>query len=835
MKLRYKVLAGITLIWLAYLVITYVGSREFLIKNFLELEHEHANNDIARVEQALDQIEYSLHTFTSDWAHWNDLYEYMEGKNPAFISKNVNVTALVNSSINFLSYWDAQDKLIISRQVDTDQKKFVAVSRDIEKFVYPGSSLFAGNENNKDVRGYIALPDGIMLVSAVPVTDANVSKKSMGTLITGRLVTDKTIEKIQNITKLNAELFLMNKIKEDANLLSVYQRAMTSQVDHFVQQLNENTLAAYSVIRDINQQPIAMIRVVSPRVIFQSGQKAIHYYLITFIVLGIFFAFLFVWLLRILVVSRLERLNDDLANISDANQFSRRVDTAGSDELSKVSTKINNMMDIIQVSHTELEQRVEERTIALRKTNEILQNEIMERKSIQNELIVHKEHLAQLAHYDGLTSLPNRVYLKEMLDELLKNSMNQNMKHAVLFIDLDRFKSINDALGHHMGDMVLKEVATRIKSVLRKNDITARLGGDEFIVILNDIGTMKLSNMLAEKILQSVSKPMPIDKHEFFLTASIGICIFPDDGVSLEDLQRNSDMAMYKSKHEGGDLYQYYSSEMNDAANEHIKLEASLRKAITNKEFILHYQPKYSAASGEIVGAEALMRWNHPEQGMISPAKFIPHAEESGLILQMGQWAIQEACRACKSWQEQGHKRITVAVNISPKQFRQQDIVKLISDALSETELEPQYLELEITENAVMDDVDAATDKLKEIQSMGIKIAIDDFGTGYTSIGHLKQFPVDILKIDQHFVKGIPDNKDDIAIISALTALAHSMGMVVVAEGIESLAQLEWLKANGCDIIQGYYLSKPLPESSLISELIRNNQDNASEFATDIL
>jgi EAL domain-containing protein (putative c-di-GMP-specific phosphodiesterase class I) len=260
---------------------------------------------------------------------------------------------------------------------------------------------------------------------------------------------------------------------------------------------------------------------------------------------------------------------------------------------------------------------------------------------------------------------------------------------------------------------------------------------------------------------------------------------------------------------------------MNFKASEHIQLESALRKAVKNNEFILHYQPKYDIRSGTIVGVEALVRWNHPEMGLISPAKFIPHAEEAGLILQIGEFVIREACRACKSWQDQGYLPVGVAVNLSPKQFRHQDIVKLVSDVITETTLDPTYLELEITESAVMDNVDAAAKKLNDIKNMGIKVSVDDFGTGYTSISYLKQFPVSILKIDQNFVKGIPNNPNDVAITVAVIALAHSLGMHVVAEGVESSEQMQWLADHECDYAQGYFLSRPLPEEKLLLELAK--------------
>lgn len=820
MKLRNKVLVGITLVWLVFLMITYAGSRFFLMNSFLELEHDRANRDLGRIEQAVDQINHTLFTFTSDWSHWNDLYDFMQGKNPSFVPNNLNMTAFMNSTINFISYWDLKGNLIVGSAVNTDKGELIAFPKGLEKYLYPGSLLLDRRDVKNDIKGFVSLPEGIMMVAAVAVTDGDIIQPPLGAMVTGRLISDKILQKIKDTTKLNVSLIPL-KDNLNAKYSEAFKEALNDDNGHFSRPIDDETIEGYSLLKDINNKPIAMFHMESPRVIYQSGLRAIRYYLTSFVVLGVLFSMLLVGLLRMLIVKRLEKLDHEVADIGESNQLTRRVDESGSDELSSVSRQINHMLSIIQAAHEKLEHRVQERTQELQQTNEKLQQEIIERRSVENELIVHKEYLAKLAHFDSLTSLPNRVYFNEMLEKTLKSAMKSNIKLAILFIDLDRFKTINDALGHHIGDLVLKEVSTRIQSILREGDILARLGGDEFIILLNNIDSTKLTSSFAERVLQVFNKPIVIKNHEFYLTASIGICIFPDDGETLEDLQRNADMAMYKSKHSGGDVFQYFTKEMNFKASEHIQLESSLRKAIKNNEFVLHYQPKYDIRSGIIVGVEALVRWNHPEMGMISPAKFIPHAEEAGLILQIGEYVIREACRACKSWQEQGYVPVGVAVNLSPKQFRHQDIVKLVSDVITETGLQPEYLELEITESAVMDNVDMAAKKLNDIKNMGIKVSVDDFGTGYTSISYLKQFPVSILKIDQNFVKGIPNNPNDVAITVAVIALAHSLGMHVVAEGVESSEQMQWLANHECDYAQGYFLSRPLPEEKLLLELAK--------------
>ena len=830
MKLRNKVLITVSLAWLLFLGLTYIGSRLILVQSFLVLEKDRANRDLGRVDQALDQISYSLYTFTSDWTHWDDLYAYMQGKKPDFVPGNFNMTAYVNSHISLLTYWNKQGKLMVGVSVDPINQKYLPYPAGLQKYIYPNSPLLTRKDVNKDMRGYILTSKGIMLVAACAITDGNKLLPPLGASVFGRNLDQQLVNKIADTTKVHVQLLLKDQIDKSTKLKQYFKTVSTNKNGHFSLPITSNLLEGYSVIRDINNVPIGMFKMTTPRAIYLTGIKAVDYYLTTFVVLGIIFTGLMVYLLRALIIKRLEKLDHEVADIGAKNAIQQRVDVSGNDELSSVSTEINNMLDIIQASHDQLENRVEERTQELKKTNIQLQNEINERKSVERELIIHKEHLVRLAHYDSLTSLPNRVFFNEILNKAINHAKRRDNYLGILFIDLDRFKNINDALGHTFGDLVLKEMGSRFNGILRTGDILARLGGDEFIILLNDIGNPKFAGPIAEKIINACAQPVKIESHEFFMTASVGISIYPDDGDSLEKLQKNADMAMYKAKRAGGGIYQYYSQEMDISAHEHIKLEASLRKAIQNKEFTLYLQPQMNLKTGKIKGVEALIRWEHPEHGLISPAKFIPLAEETGLIMPIGEWALHEACRLNKMWQDQGYEPITIAVNISPKQFRHQDVTQIVADALQSSGLHPKYLEVEITETAVMDNADIAISKLKSISEMGVKISVDDFGTGYTSINYLRQFPVSILKIDQTFVKGLPNNQNDVAITSAVIALAHNLGLEVVAEGVETVEQMQYLAEHNCDLIQGYFLSRPLPANKFVLQLAKSGETQETVF-----
>lgn len=817
MKLRNKVLITISCAWILFLGLTYLGSKFFLLQSFLALEHKHADEDLSRVDQALDQVNNALYRFNSDWSHWNDFYSYMQGKNPSFIPNNINMTAMANSNISFLSYWDKQGHLLMGISTDNEKQKIIPYQSGLQRYLYPGSVLTERKDVNKDLYGYLLADHGIMLVASSAATDGDKLRPILGVMISARDLDAKLIKEISDITKVKLELFSKYDLQTQPELKKIFDKFRNGST-HLNQPVTSNSLEGYTVIKDVLGKPIGMLRMTTPRSIYLTGKKSIDYYLISFLTLGILFSILMMWLLRALIIKRLERLDHEVAEIGSTHSIHKRVDASGSDELSAVSIEINHMLDIIEASHQQLENRVHERTHELQKTNIKLQDEIAERKSVEQELIVHKEHLVRLAHYDNLTSLPNRVFFNEILNKAIGHAKRHTKTLAILFVDLDRFKNINDALGHTVGDLVLKEIGKRLATITRAGDILARLGGDEFILLLNDISDAKLAGPVAEKILQICAQPIKVDTQEFFMTASIGISVYPNDGNSLEDLQKNADMAMYKAKRSGGGLYQFYAREMDEAAHEHIKLEASLRKAIQNNEFVLYFQPQMNLHTNAINRVEALIRWEHPELGLINPMKFIPFAEETGLILPIGEWALHEACRLAKQWQTEGYEPISVAVNISPKQFKHQDVAQIVEDALKEHQLDPQYLEVEITETAVMDNVDITISKLNKIHSMGVQISVDDFGTGYTSINYLRQFPVSVLKIDQTFIKGIPENQNDIAITSAVIALGHNLGLEVVAEGVESAEQLEYLSLHRCDFIQGYFLSRPLPAAKVVEQ-----------------
>lgn len=421
-----------------------------------------------------------------------------------------------------------------------------------------------------------------------------------------------------------------------------------------------------------------------------------------------------------------------------------------------------------------------------------------------------EERVNYLAYYDALTGLPNRSLLHKLVSQTLSAARRSRANGALLFIDLDRFKPINDTLGHDVGDRLLKQVGERFRKTLRSADVMARIGGDEFVAALFNITKHEHAGIAAQKLLTALENPFLIDGNELHLGASIGISIFPQDSMDTETLLRYADVAMYRAKQAHQSGYMYYSREMNQRSLDRLKIETGLRQALDHDELLLHYQPKVAIASGAIVGAEALVRWRHPEKGMMSPDDFIPVAEETGLIVQIGEWVLEQACIQALAWQHSGLPPFKIAVNVSARQITPR-LPRIVAELLSRYGLSSEWLELELTESMLMHRSDGVIDMMDELHAMGIALALDDFGTGFSSLSYLKRFPIDTLKIDRSFVSGIPEDSSDCAIAGAIVSMAKQLGHKVIAEGVETEDQLSFLTRLGCDEIQGYLFSPGLP------------------------
>ena len=457
----------------------------------------------------------------------------------------------------------------------------------------------------------------------------------------------------------------------------------------------------------------------------------------------------------------------------------------------------------------------------------------LSRARAAEEQIAHAARVEYLAYHDGLTELPNRSLFSKLLNQSIHQAHRYNRQLAVLFFDLDHFKSINDTLGHEAGDQLLREVATRLKACLRDSDTVARMGGDEFVALLPELTEEKYVTTVAKKILSAVAHPFILHGQEFRVTASIGISLYPQDGMDEQTLERNADIAMYHVKEEGRNNFQFYSEELNANSLERLTLESSLRQALEHNEFQLDYQAKRNMASGEMTGIEALLRWNHPDLGTIAPMKFIPIAEETGLIIQIGKWVLRTACQQNVAWQKQGLPHLSMAVNLTARQFYDEDLLETLATTLTDTGMDPRLLELDITETLLMRDIDAAMRILNELTSRGIKIAIDNFGLGYSSLAMLKQFPIDSIKIDRSLIQDVTSSAFNKGQAEAIIALGRTLGQTIVAQGVETKEQADFLSKNACDEFQGFYLNTPAPADEFAKQLWTQADDKKADTPPD--
>ena len=508
-------------------------------------------------------------------------------------------------------------------------------------------------------------------------------------------------------------------------------------------------------------------------------------FLITAAVLLLSFMIAFILSNRLqdLVTVPVMNLVQTMKRVSREKNYSLRSEAAGKDEIGSLIDSFNEMLSEIESREETLRER--------------------------------QEHLQRLAHFDNLTHLPNRVLYSDRVLQSILQAERTNRSVAVMFVDLDHFKDINDSAGHRTGDLLLMEVAKRLQRIIRVSDTVARMGGDEFTILLPNVRDKEDISIVADKILNAVSEPYRIDGNEFYITASVGITVYPDDGRTVDELLKNADTAMYNAKSKGKNTFRFYSQDMLATVTTRMILLNSLHQALKRNEFVIHYQPKMDAVRDRMIGLEALIRWNHPDLGMVVPDTFIPLAEETGLIIPIGEWVIRECCLQISVWKSKHYPLLPISVNVSPVQFKRENFAEVVQQIIEETGIDPSLLELEVTETAIMQDTGFTIFTLQRFKKMGMTICIDDFGTGYSSLSQLKRFPIDTLKIDKSFIVNIAKNTDDQSIVLAIISMAHSLGLKVVAEGVETSSQLSLLCEQGCQTMQGFYFSKPLPSANI--------------------
>ena len=772
------------------------------------LEDKYIIENVERTKKEIFKEIEVLDTIVMDWAVWDNSYQFMIDKNPEYIKANLSEDTLNNLKVNIMLFIDNKGNLVHGEGYDLQKKENVPIDEALLKYI-KDHSLLQNNDVKYRKSGIITLNGkDLILLSICPILTSAGEGPINGYIVLGANFTEKKIADIGEELSSEIKLTFLKDFEYDRKFFDLKDDKI--QIDA----VSDQKIIGRAFLDDIDGKHLLLLSIEKNRDINNIGEAGIKATL--WLLLGLFF--LFAIIITVIldrgILLRFQELSNDIRKIGEGKDLSVRLKRQNiDDELTDVSNEINGMLGALERSQLFLSKSES----ALKKAIEKLQDEVLEHEKTQ-------EQIKYIAYHDTLTGLPNRNLLNELLVHSITLAERNNKCMAVLFLDIDGFKMINDIKGHGMGDQILQEVAERLLKTLRKSDVIARHGGDEFIVIIEELDNCSGVELIANKIINCFQEPFHLENQDYFLTTSVGVAVYPADGQTPDMLIKNADIAMYKAKENGKNQYLFCTPVMKDVANETMELSTNLYRAIEKNELELYYQPQLSCHNNQIMGVEALIRWRHPVMGLISPAKFIPIAEKTGLILPIGEWVLRTACQQNKKWQEQGLPKIRMGVNLSLRQFHNNDLLNLVESVLKETKLAPQYLELEITETIAMKEKSYIINTLNAFRQIGVSIAIDDFGTEYSSLSYLKHLPVDRLKVAMQFIRGIGIDHKDEALAKGIIVLAKSIGMNVIAEGVETKEQLEFLKNHNCDEIQGYYFFKPLIEAEMTKLLITYNK-----------
>jgi diguanylate cyclase (GGDEF)-like protein/PAS domain S-box-containing protein len=894
MTLSKKTIIIIGIAFSCLILLLFGTSRFIMMKNYTALENQDATQNVQRALSAISDDIDEVNANASDWATWDDTYDFIENADMTYVENNIPDTSYQDLKLNLFLFINSSGEIVFGRSYDYVNEKEIQMPSDLEKILAEKTILWKHDSTRGGISGIYVFKEGPMIFASKPILRTDKTGPVLGALIMGRYLDSTEIANLSESTHLTVNLESFDGPELSPDIKSKLESIIDDN-PIYVQPLNEDIINGYGLLKDIYDNPVTVLKVDLQREIYQQGKNSFKLLLISLVIFVIVFGALVVLLLEKNVLSRLKNMNSNFGLISTSGDHSMRLQASGNDELTQLAESANKMLESLQQTHQFLSDTKERyRTltenaydliceistdgrylyispnyrdvlgyepadminksvidfICPEDSNKVINSvsniDIAGLKELtyrmickngdlrcfestaktyttvngENRLVAvsrditekqkYEETIRFQAFHDSLTQLPNRLLFKDRLSlALAQCKRNKNML-ALLFLDLDRFKLINDTLGHEVGDQLLCEVAARLKECVREGDTVARFGGDEFTIMLPEIINEEGAAKVAEKILDCIRRPFLIGDQELFISTSAGIALYPSDGEDAENLLKNADTAMYLSKDKNRNNYQFYTPALNKKTHERLKVENELRRAIERKEFVLHYQPKININTGELTGVEALVRWRHPERGLLLPDEFIPVAEETGMIVPLGEWVLRTACSQNKSWQETGYPALAVSVNLSGRQFQLQNLIEMIRRIINETGLDPHWLELEITESTAMQNSDYTIETLYRLKKMGIQLSIDDFGTGYSSLGQLKRFPVDKLKIDKTFVMEIGEIRDSEIIASTVIALCKSLKLGVIAEGVETEEQRNFLQRHQCNEMQGFLFSKPL-------------------------
>lgn len=847
MKQRSSLLPIMTVSMAGMFLLLFFVTKMFLLDSFARIEEQDVAENVDRAINLINNEVNNLNIICGDYSAWDDAYRYIQDSNHSFEKSNLTQPTFSKLRLNLVIFLNKKGEVVFGRTFDFEKGRFLPVPTGFSQHIFPSSPLLDHREPDSMVKGVVRLPEGLILVASRPILTSEYKGPIRGTLIVGRYLNETEISRLANMARLSLSV-LPNEMKNTLTKAGV----MFSKANPQAVVVNGFRIVdGYALVKDIYGKDAFIVKVASQRTIYGRGARAVGYFLLCFFGLLLGFSVIVRLLLKKLAVSRRQgeeleqRYSRVIEGASEGIIITNRADGMIIESNGAIQNYLGYTAEELAglflgqlafgdaaITDTLIERLLQQkREYRLRRKDGlsldaelsaslipydgkealcIMVKDITERKQFEETLFFQANH-------DFLTGIPNRYLLLDRLEQALAAARREGYIVAVLLLDLDNFKIINDTYGHAIGDQLLKSVAHRLKSVVRSGDTIARLGGDEFVIVLNRIDRLENVILVAEHILSHFSDPFVVEDNEFFVSPSIGLALYPNDDDSAAALLTKADTAMYHVKDKGRAGFQFFTTEMNTRVVDRMELEVGLRRALEREEFVIHYQPKVELATRRIQGMEALLRWNHPERGMIPPDTFIPLAEESGLIIMIGEWVLREVCKQLKKWRADGLPPMTMAVNISARQFKQQDLVERISAILDETGLEASFLELELTESYLMNNVTEAIAKLHALKGMGLRLSLDDFGTGYSSLGYLKQFPIDVVKIDKSFVDDILANPDDATIVRTIILMAHNLNKAVVAEGVETEEQLHFLTEHSCEMVQGFYFSRPLAADGFVT------------------
>ncbi len=761
MKLSVKLFKIVFLMNLIAISFLYMFSKTFLLKSFTDIEINKAHTDAKVV---LNYIQNDLHKMNSmnvDYARWDNTYNYLNNRNDDYVSSNFgDTTSISKGKINLIFITDRFGNIVFKKNIENQQKHVFTES--LAKTITSDVSKLLANSKTKNITGFIVYNKIPILISAERITKSNGSGNSHGIFIFAKYYDENEIKLLNQNTERQSEL-----ITYDKNLIF---NSDSEKKDTFVKVTNEKFITSYASLNNIFSQPSFFVKITAQRNIFRNAQNTVNFFLLILLAALILFSLSIFILIHVFVIKKIKIINSIVDNVHNSHDVFTSIFVKGNDEISELASKFNNMF------------------YRLKKSDKII---------------------ISLANYDTLTGLANRKKILENISDLLENE-KENL--AFFFINLDKFKAINDSFGHEVGDLVLVEVAERLKNNTKSADIVSRIGGDEFIVIIRDLKCLTNATKIAERFVKSLCDAFVYNEELLYIGASIGISLFPQHGTDVDTLIKNADLAMYEVKKNGGRGHILYNKIMNDNNIHMLETEKNLKNAMEKNEFIAYYQPIIDLKSMRVLSAESLIRWKRGDR-IIQPIEFIPIAKKIGKMVEIDNWMLYNACAQCKNWQMLGARNFSISVNTSYKQLIQLNFVQLVMNICREQLLDPRCLNIEITEDEAMEDIDLIIKVLLELKSCGIKISMDDFGTGHSSLGWLSKLPIDTIKIDRSLITNLDNNSKNIFIVKSIIAVANRLSIKVIAEGIETETEFDTLKELGCECIQGYLIGKPMSAS----------------------